>query len=143
MQTIANTPHYTLAVDPSKNRIYWTPRGLWDQSLSAPKLVDQWERARRHVLPGFTILADARQIQILSADWADTFEQIQELMISSGLAASAEVLPEDAITKMQAKRISRQSGMRREVFASVEEAEKWLDSLRSLKHAHDEAHLTP
>jgi len=130
MQIIANTPNYTLAVDPSKNRIYWTPRGLWDKTMSAPELVSHWEKARQRVLSGFTILVDARQIKTLSADWADTFRQIQELMVTSGLMASAEVLPEDAITKMQAKRVSRQSGMRREVFDSVEEAEKWLDSLR-------------
>lgn len=131
MQIIASTPHYTLAVDPSKNRIYWTPRGLWNKAVSAPKLVSNWEKARQHVLSGFTILADARQVQILPADWAGTFEQIQELMVSSGLMASAEVLPEHKVTQMQAKRISKQSGMRRELFTSVEEAEKWLDSLRA------------
>ncbi|GAK60925.1 hypothetical protein U27_00823 [Candidatus Vecturithrix granuli] len=131
MQTIANTPNYMLAVDPSKNRIYWTPNGLWDKTMSAPELVGNWEKARQRVLSGFTILVDARQIKTLSAEWADTFEQIQELMVTSGLMASAEVLPEDAITKMQAKRVARQSGMRREVFASVEEAEKWLNSLRT------------
>lgn len=129
MQTIANTPHYMLVFDASKNRLYWTPRGFWDKTVKADDLVNSWKKALQSVSSGFTILADATQIKTLLPEWTEMFRQIQEMAKRSGLAASAEVLPSDTITQMQASRVSRSSGMQRQVFDSKEEAEKWLDSL--------------
>ena len=129
MQTIANTPHYTLVFDASKNRLYWTPKGFWDKTVNAGELVNRWKKALQAVSSGFTILTDATQIKTLPPEWVETFRQIQEMAGKSGLAASAEVLPPDVITQMQASRVSRSSGMQRQGFATKEEAEKWLDSL--------------
>ena len=47
MQTIANTPQYTLAVELSKNRVYWTPKGFWDTNVDEKKLRGDWEIASR------------------------------------------------------------------------------------------------
>ncbi len=129
MQTIANTSHYTLAFESSKNRVYWTPKGFWDKSVNADELMDNWDNVLNMASTGFTILADATQIKTLLPMWAETFKSIQARMVESGLAASAEVLPQDAVTKMQANRVARQSGMLKESFATIADAEKWLDTL--------------
>lgn len=98
--------------------------------MNADELMDNWEKALNMASAGFTILADATKIKTLLPMWAETFKNIQARMVESGLAASAEVLPQDAITKMQADRVSRQSGMPKQNFASIAEAEKWPDSLK-------------
>ena len=79
---------------------------------------------------GFTILTDATQVKTLLPMWAETFHSIQVRMVDAGLAASAEVLSQDAMTKMQADRVSRQSGMLKQNFTTIANAEVWLDSLR-------------
>jgi hypothetical protein len=129
MRTIAQTAHYTLMIESSKNRVYWSPKGFWDKTVNAAELLDNWRNALKLVSPGFTILADATQVKTLLPEWAEIFKQIQELMVKSGLSASAEILSQDTITKMQADRVSKQSGMRKQNFASQADAEKWLDTL--------------
>lgn len=129
MQTLANTPHYTLAFDSSKNRIYWTPKGFWDDSVKKSELLDNWKKILQLVSKGFTILAEATQVKTLRPEWAETFKEIQSLMVKAGLTASAEVLPSNAVTQIQADRVSRQSGMRKKNFTSPMDAEKWLDNL--------------
>ncbi len=129
MQIIANTPHYTLAFEPSKNRVHWTPRGFWDKTVDKSELLDNWKKILHDVSAGFTILTDATQMKTLRPEWVETFKEIQTLMVESGLAASAEVLPQNTITKMQANRVARKSGMCKQHFATSEDAERWLDSL--------------
>ena len=130
MQTIANTPHYILAFEPSKNRVYWTPKGFWDKTVNADELLDNWEKVLNMASTEFTILTDATQVKTLLPMWAETFKNIQTRMVEAGLSASAEVLSQDAITKMQADRVSRQSGMLKQNFTTIPDAEKWLDSLK-------------
>ena len=54
--------------------------------------------------------------------------QAQSALIKAGLAKTAEIHPESIIAGLSVDRFSDESGMKKGLFKSREEAEQWLDS---------------
>ena len=80
--------------------------------------------------PGFSVLNSALKVEsLMSPEWRNIAEKIRERIVQSGMKASAEVLPENALTKMQIDRISKEAHFLTKFFSNPQEAEIWLDSL--------------
>jgi len=136
MQKIANTDTHILAVDTSKNRIYFTVSGK--SLLESPTFVQDWEQAQCLVSPGFTVLTDVSRIQQLTKDWVVTSVRLYKMLVLAGLAAVAEILSEHVATRRhinQVNRISKNCYTKEEIFTDRKIAEAWLNriSTRILK----------
>ncbi len=130
MKKIVETNLYVISVDEAKNRLYQTVRGRWVVPAASYHYEQDVQNALKVLKFGFTILNDARQAEtVMSLEWTEIAQNIRKRLADAGMKASAEVLPESAVTIMQVKRISKQAGFQTEYFSDPIEAEAWLDSL--------------
>ena len=131
MKKIEETDLYTLFVDETKNRLYQTVRGKWTVPATSYHYEQGVENALKLLKYGFTVLNDARQAEtVMSPEWAEIAGKIRKRIVDFGMKASAEVLPENVITKMQINRVSKQVGFQTQYFSDPKQAESWLDSLK-------------
>ena len=131
MQEIAKTDSHTLAVDTTKNRIYWTV--IRNNLSENSTFFRDWEKAKHLVSPGFTVLTDASQIRCISRDWVETSVKVRKILIKEGLAGIAEILSESVVEKLRIKQINRISGSccytKEEIITDRKIAEAWLDRI--------------
>ena len=124
---IVKRPQYTLSVDKSKNRIYYTMFGFWESPDDLSDYFQDWNCAIAEVTRGFTILTDATQFKTPAQDILPIFEKIQKILDDAGLAKTAEVYSGDVIAKMALDYVAETSGMKKRDFQNTLEAEVWLD----------------
>ena len=129
MEEILNTELCKILVDTTKNRVYYTMSGFWQELSDVPEYLESWEKAVSLLSPGFTVLTDLRDFQLMSPEWAKIHVQAQETVSKAGLLGTAEILPAKVLIKSQLNRVSRESGMVKKTFSDPAEAETWLDSL--------------
>lgn len=129
MEEILNTELCKILVDTTKNRAYYTMSGFWQQLSDVPEYLESWEKAISLLSPGFTVLTDLRDFQLMSPQWTGVHVQAQQLASEAGLIGTAELLPAKVLIKSQLNRVSRESGMVKKTFSDPAEAEAWLDSL--------------
>ena len=127
LETIAERESHSLSFDPAKNRLYLTIAGKYLPGSST--FVQDWKKARHLVSPGFTVLTDVSQIQLLPLDWIVISTKVQETFIEAGLAGTAEILSESVVAEKQINTISWGSGIKKRVFTKRKAAETWLDSI--------------
>jgi len=131
MKKIAETDLYILFVDEAKNRLYQTVRGKWIVPVASYHYEHDVENALKFLKYGFTVLNDACQAEtVMSPEWVEIAGKIRKRLTDFGMKASAEVLPENVITKMQISRVSKQAGFQTQYFSDPKQAESWLDSLK-------------
>ena len=97
MKEIAKTDSHIISVDMAKNRIYLTVTGK--SLLESPTFVEDWEKARHLVSPGFTVFTDASQILHMSEDWLKTVGRLHKMLTQGGRARVAEILAENVAGK--------------------------------------------
>ncbi|MBN2532289.1 MAG: hypothetical protein JXB88_05330 [Spirochaetales bacterium] len=128
MIEIANNDFYSMKVDESKNRFYLTIEGFWETGDQVPEYLDDLKKAVKHLSNGFTILSDLIQMKTPTQEIGALHVKAQKYLIDSGLSKTAEVHPLSMIAKMTVDRFSEESGMKKGMFSSKEEAEKWLNA---------------
>lgn len=124
---IAKTEKYVLAVDTTKNRIYYTMIGFWQKASDVPDYTKDWEKAIAKVKTGFTILTDITRCKTPHPSLKSMFEKTQRRLGEAGLKKTAELYPDDAIIEMSLDTIAKQSGMKKANFKDQKKAEAWLD----------------
>ena len=128
MKTIAKTAYYSIAVDKTKNRIYLTILGFWKSPTVVPAYVEDMKKACQEISPGFTVLADVTRMITLPPEIAAVHESAQQVTLAAGLRKSAEILPkEKALEKMALTKWSTKTGMVKNMFHAIADAEAWLD----------------
>lgn len=124
---IAKREKYTIAVDPDKNRIYYTPIGFWQNPEDFPNYFQDWEKALAQVKPGFTGLADLTQFKTPGPKVKAMLEKGQKALNDAGLGKAAELYGEDAFVEQSHDNIAKRSGLKRLSFKELWKAEAWLD----------------
>lgn len=127
MSSSANTDFYSLEVDRPKNRLRLTIRGFWRGPEDVPSYVADIRAAAAQLRPGFTLVADATLMQPHAQTVIAVHEEAQRALVAAGLDRTAEIIP-SAIAQLQARRIAAASGMKKQVFTSLADAEAWLDA---------------
>jgi hypothetical protein len=123
---IAKTDYYTIEVDKTKNRIYYTPIGFWRNGSVVPNYLSDIQKALNAVTPGFTFLADVRALKIPPQEVQALFKQAQEKAKAAGLSKTAEVLPK-SLLRLAVERTSKETKIQRQGFATIKDAEVWLN----------------
>lgn len=130
MKKIVETDLYVIWVDALKNRLYQEVRGKWIAPVANYHYEQDVEKALSLLKKNFTILNDALKAEgVMSAEWAAIAAKIRQRLVNHGMKASAELLPENVLTKMQVKRVSKETHFETRFFRDRKEAETWLDSL--------------
>ena len=124
---IAKREKYTLAVDPDKNRIYYTMTGFWQNPEDFPNYFQDWEKAIAQVKKGFTVLTDMAQFKTPGPKTKAMFEKAQKALNDAGLKKTAELYGEDALVEQSVDNIAKRSGMKKLSFKELWKAEAWLD----------------
>ena len=125
MELIADTDFYSFNVDRAKNRIYLVYKGFWKTPDQVPDHVKHHTEAVSKLSPGFTVLADVRQMEGVVI--TDIIEECQRYAIKAGIRKAARVYAKPTFMQAQADQMHKKTGMKSRGFYSVEEAEAWLD----------------
>ena len=128
MQKIAETEYYVIAVDEKKNRAYLTLRKFWAKPEGYQNYIDDWKKAYQILKRGFTVCADMREASTFPPHAQQMHEAAQKTVKEAGILVVAEVLSKDQILAMQVKLIDHRAELPKNRFASIEEAEQWLDA---------------
>ncbi len=129
MTTIAKNSYYAVSTNTAKNRLYLTISGYWKKRADVPNYVADLKKATNELSRGYTILTDITRMQTPAKEIVSLHTEVQKVVISSGLAKTAELVSRDAIAKMTVNRISKDSGMQKGTFDNKTEAEAWLDGI--------------
>ena len=130
MKKIAETDLYVIWVDSLKNRLYQEVRGKWIAPVANYHYEQDVEKALPLLRKDFTILNNALKAEgVMSPEWAVIAKKIRQRLVNDGMRASAELLPENVLTHMQLKRVSKETHFKTRFFSDRKEAEAWLDSL--------------
>jgi len=121
--------YYKIYTDPTKNRIYFSVVGSIKDINAIPCFVEDWKKAISEVEINFTVLSDVRAMGMQSKTVAKLQECIQSYLIQKGISEVAEVMAINDIADLQSSHIVERSGMPTTKFASVEEAENYLNKI--------------
>ncbi|MDQ7782037.1 MAG: hypothetical protein RDU20_04110 [Desulfomonilaceae bacterium] len=125
MKTIVSNDFYTVAVDPAKNRIYFTMRGSWIKEKEVQDWPNHVAEAVRLCSPGFTELIDwTGSKAILLTDY---IAKAQEIAVKGGLRKAARVYDEESFAKHQMDTLTKETKFPVRSFFNRQEAEAWLD----------------
>ena len=125
MELIHETDYYTFEIDRLKNRMYLVYKGFWKRPDQVPDFVKHHDETISHLLPGFTVLADVRQMEGVVI--TDILEEVQRHAVKAGIRKAARVYDKPTFKQVQAESIRVRTGITSKGFYSVEEAEAWLD----------------
>lgn len=129
MELIATTPYYTYCVDKAKNRLYVPYRGDWLNPFGFCDCLRHHEEAISQLTPGFTVLADWREMESLFI--TDIIEECHKQDIAAGIGKLARVYAHPTFKEIQACGVSKRTGITAKPFYDFAEAESWLDGIRS------------
>ncbi len=129
MKQITKNQFYELAVDPAKNRLYYTGMGGFEKASDVAVFLMDCDRAIGELTRGFTMLSDLAQMkaEAQSPEVKASLEAQTEKFVQAGMGKGAHILPRDAVLKMQVDQVTQKAGVLKMVFASKAEAEAWLD----------------
>jgi len=116
-----------LSVDTTKNRLYASMNGVWGDTSSNTEFIRNVQEAIRCLSKGFTVLTDLTRVRWMSSEWTEILVTTQKMFIEASLSKEAEIHPPSMALRMQIDSVSRNSGIPRQVFASIDKAEAWLD----------------
>jgi hypothetical protein len=91
--------------------------------------IQDWKQATCLVSEGFTVLVDVSRFRLMSLGWLETSLRTQKVLQNAGLAATAEIVPEDVLSEMQSYDLSDVE--EKKLFTDSYEAEVWLDSVNT------------
>lgn len=102
--------------------------GFWQDVSEVPNFIEDQKKAIRALSPGFTVVADVRNMKPPTKEVDDFQVDVLKVIGESGLYKIALVLKRE-IFKMSGKRIMREGGIleKMKFFEDIDEAEEWLD----------------
>ncbi|TPE45570.1 hypothetical protein [Pontibacter mangrovi] len=124
---VSKNQHYELRFDSGKNRLYIGIYGFWKNRNDVPGYLSDLKKALILVNPGFTLLLDMRTLITHPPAVADMQAEAHKLLKEASLGKAACVFPIDHIATLQVEDMLGHGHFRCERFASVSEAEAWLN----------------
>ncbi|SIT83246.1 hypothetical protein SAMN05444128_1237 [Pontibacter indicus] len=133
MITVSDNQFYELAYDPQKNRIYMRINNYWKSPDVVPNYLNDWNKVISLAAPGFTLLADFRNMITHPASVKELHEAVANKLFESRISYVAEVSPTDRIAVLQVSGVWKQIGKGSIKVADVVLGENILDQLTEAK----------
>ncbi len=128
-QYIARNNCYSLSVDKTKNRVYYSILGFWKNKESIPGFLADWDKVLQLATPGFGLVVDMRTMITHPQQLNVLHQEALKKVITAGAGKVANVMPHDKIASLQAAEIIARVGLTSQNFDSCEEGEQWLDEM--------------
>ena len=129
MEEVGSTNNVKIAVDKTKNRIFFVFSGDILDPKTAEPIPGITRKGCEQLRTGFTCLADFTGMNLLSL--GDVAEKVQSELLRADVKKVASVWSEDTFAKMVVDRSGEKVGSeyasRRKHFTDRTTAEKWLD----------------
>ncbi|WP_162426687.1 hypothetical protein [Pontibacter pudoricolor] len=129
MITITNNQFYELNYDRNKNRIYLRINNYWKSPEIVPNYLSDWGKIIELAKPGFTLLADFRNMLTHPTSVKEIHESVVDLLVKSKISYVAEVSPIDRIAVLQVSGVLKQIGRGSIKVADIVLGENILDQL--------------
>ncbi|MHB8104110.1 MAG: hypothetical protein ACYDG5_01030 [Dehalococcoidales bacterium] len=121
---------YTIKADVKKNRLYVTLVGFFQHELMK-ECTDKTIEEVKKLKPGFDVITDLSQFKPVGQDTLDEVARGQAFFKKSGIRHGIRVEGQSKLTSGQFNRAGKTVDYNPDIVASVEEAEKLLDSYGS------------
>ncbi|WP_051359788.1 hypothetical protein [Adhaeribacter aquaticus] len=131
MIAVAQNPYYEFSYDPAKNRLYFKFLGYWKSPDVVPDYLQEWGHVIKLTKPGFTIVADVRNMITHPREVKQLHEKAIDLCIIAGVSHIAEVTPADKIAVLQTTGMADKAQLSYNRFPDVASADAYLDQLYS------------
>ncbi|MFT2008264.1 hypothetical protein ACMA1I_06280 [Pontibacter sp. 13R65] len=101
MITIARNQFYEFSYEPDKNRIHFRMLGYWKSPEVVPEYLKDWGKTLEMAKPGFTLIADVRDMITHPVTVKQLHEKAIESCVDAGITYVAEISPLDKIAVLQ------------------------------------------
>ena len=130
---IVDTPHYSLAVVPSKERIYCTLSPYTTEFPDADEIFDSWLKIGSSFSHGFTLVLDACAEKVQRPEVIRFLLNVQKIAAGNGLLQLVDIVSGPPFAHVLHDQIANMAVTKdcRKVFPNRAGAEEWLDSLVS------------
>ena len=125
-KTIANNDHYSIEIDRTKNRLYFTPQGFWEDVAAVPNISSDMDKAARELSKGFTLLSNLVNFKTPPQEVLARLGEIQKSLARSGCTRIATVVGQNVLVDMASQRHSKAAGITSKSFSGQAKAERWL-----------------
>lgn len=118
---------YEIKTVAEKNRIYITFKGFLsveDIKAAVNKEIEEVSKLK----PGFDVIVDISDFKTSTQEGAEELARGQKLLIERGINRLIRVIGTQTLSRMQLDRKAKETGLIAEEAASVEEAERMLES---------------
>jgi len=127
VKEIIKNQYYEIGFNKEINRMFVKVKGYWRNPDSVPNYVNDIHTIGSELSPGFTLIADLRDMKTPPLSLNPIHEAAQRTLIEKGLDRTAELLPEkDIVLKSVTQRIADESTMKKQTFSDESAAENWL-----------------
>jgi hypothetical protein len=131
MQEIGSGAVYRIAIDQTKNRLYFWLFGDITSPSHADGMVEAVKTACNTLRPNFTVLVDFTEMKLLGLP--DIVQKLQNMLMEAGLKKLASVWSGETFAKLVVDSSAHKAGggaydQKRQVFQNRAEAEVWLDT---------------
>ena len=117
-----------MRADPARNRLYGSLEGFFtaeEMKLCADDTIEKSKRLR----PGYCTVTDVTRCKAMPPEAAKEIERVQAYFRKSGARQGVRIVGGNFLSGMQFKRTGTSAEYNSVNMASLEEAEKFLDSL--------------
>ena len=118
---------YEFKIDTVKNRLYITLDGFFSTE-EIKQCSDETIGAVKKLKPGYDVITDISKFSPVGLDALKEIERVQEYFRTSGVRHGVRIVGKSVVTGMQFKRLGKSVGFRSTNFATLAEAEEFLDS---------------
>lgn len=125
-----NNQYYTISVDDEKNRMIVQPKGFWRSVQVVPNYLHDIDTIyKRFLRKDFMVILDISEMLTHPQEVQEKIHQVaSRRLLEERPKQVVIVLPQDDISLMQAKFMSRNLGIELKGFATFEEANSFLDA---------------
>lgn len=127
--TVASREGYSVKADQIKNRLHLKLEGDMYERHKFENIPSEVKDGCRMLKPGFTCLADFREVQLFALP--DIAGAVQKILLEEGVRKVASVWGQQLLAKLSLDKAADSSGDayvdRRKVFTDRAEGETWLD----------------
>ena len=119
---------YQIRVDAARNRLYITLEGFFTLA-EIKRCGDETIEATKKLRPGYCVVTDITQYKAGPPEVAQDIERVQAHFRNSGARQGVRIVGANMLSGMQFRRTGSHAEYNSVNLASLEEAEKFLDSL--------------
>lgn len=118
---------YTINTDAVKNRLYVTLVGFFDY-MTMKECTDKTIEEVSKLKPGFDVITDLSEFKPVGQDTLDEISRGQAFFKKTGIRHGVRIVGKAALTSSQFNRLGKAVDYNPNIVATMEEAEKLLDS---------------